>query len=96
MTVEVRQRIVERRAVELLATLRSYHGTDRSTNIRRIAAYTVGPDADKALLRAVVRSLKRLADDADSRVEWADIPGDDRYGGAKTDRPKRLQLRRRL
>ena len=92
--MEVHTPAVERRAIDLLATLRSYAETERSSTTRRIAAYTVGSDAEKDLLRAVDTTLRELADDSDSRVTWADHPSDDRYDGAETDRPKRLQLRR--
>lgn len=92
--MEVHTTTVERRATDLLATLRSYHGTERSTNVRRIAAYTAGSDAEKQLMTAVTAALRELANDPDSRVSWADHPGDDRYDGSETDRPKRLQLRR--
>jgi len=92
--MEIHTPTVERRAVDLLATLRSYAGTERSSTTRRIAAYTVGSDADKDLLKAVAATLRELADDPDSRVTWADHPDDDRHDGAETDRPKRLQLRR--
>lgn len=92
--MEVYTTTVERRAIDLLATLRSYHGTDRSAALRRIAAYTTGSDAEKELVVAVADALRALADDPDSRVSWADHPADDRYNGAETERPKRLQLQR--
>lgn len=86
--------IVERNAIRLLATLGSYRGSNQSSTDRRIAAYIVGSDADKSLLKAVAATLRELADDPDSRVAWADHPAGDRYNGAETDRPKRLQLQR--
>lgn len=94
MSATVQHGVIERRGVDLLASLRAYRRSNHSSNIRRIAAYTVGSNADKDLLVAVVTALRRLANDPESRIVWADHPTDSRYDGTETESPKRLQLRR--